>query len=848
MTPSALTKLGLKQIRANRKRLGLTLSAVVLSVAFMTAAIVLGGGYSAVIYGWGEGQSVGVDLIVEPELPFQALNFEVNPARIDDETLALVRDTPGVADARPMLWTDNRIRPELPGGGLVPDRFATTTRGWVDGGPLEIVEGAPPATGHFTLDYETAADNGYAIGTTYGVTTPSGTRDMVLSGFTDFRETDSGDKAGTTAGQVLMTFDLVELQAALGEQGYVRLDVNTAPGISVDDVRTRLETRVPDGVDILTQAEFQERLRAQVSPFANGFRYGLVGFAVLSVLVSAFIIFNTFTMLMSQRTREIGLLRAVGASPKQIRSSVRNEAGILGAIASVAGIGVGLLLSHALSALLRASSGLPDPDLSLTPAIAMGGLAVGTGTTVLAAAAPARRASGIPVMAALISGLATSRPTTNNKRFTAGAVISVVGTGVVGLGAAGTGSTPVSLLLLLVGAIVVSVGIALLNPLWLTPLSNLLGWPLARFAGVPGRLAGQNISRDSRRSASTAGSLMVGLALVSLVLVVGQSAKDRVASGAATAYDGDYIIANQNDYKYPIAASEALRQLDEVAATTAISFDPASVNGKPQYITVADTAELGGLVDFGGSFAMPSVGIPVWVTETEASARNLSVGDPVTIEFFNGTEVSSRVAGTYANNAAGRGNYLIDRSTWVEYTGQTTVDVIVIQSEPGASEAAFRAAMDRFEAANEQLSVRSIDAYVQTADDNINQTLGIVNILMGLTILISFLGIANTIALATFERSTEIGLLKAVGMKQRQVRRMIRYEAALISLFGASIGAAIGVAFGAAAVSAFPASDKISVPGDQIAVLVVLSAIAGVLAAAVPAWRTARTPALDLLR
>ncbi len=844
MKTSTLTKLGLKQIKANRKRLGLTLFSVVLSVAFMTAAFVLGGGYSAVIYGWGEGQSVGVDLIVEPELAFQALNFEVNPARIDDETLALVRDTPGVADARPTLWTDNRIRPELPSGDLVPNRFATTTQGWDDGGPLEVVEGSAPARGQFTLDHETAADNRYSIGTAYDITTPTGTRSMVLSGLTDF-----GDDAGTTAGQVLMTFDLVELQDAMGERGYVRLDVNTASGVSADELRASLETRVPDGIDILTQAEFQERLRAQVSPFANGFRYGLLGFAVLSVFVSAFIIHNTFTMLMSQRTREIGLLRAVGASPAQIRSSVRNEAVVLGIIASVVGIGVGLFLSHALSALLRASSGLPDPDLSLTPLVIAGGLAVGTGMTVFASAVPARQASGIPVMAALVAGFATSRPTTN-KRFIAGALVSLVGVVVVGLGAAGAGSTQVTLLLLVVGAVIVSLGIALLNPLWLEPLSNLLGKPLARFAGVPGKLASQNISRNTRRSATTAGSLMVGLALVSLVLVVGQSVKDRVASGAATAYIGDYIVANQYGYTYPIAASEALRQLDQVAATTSLSFDPASINEKRQYVTVADTDELGGLIDFAGSFEMPSIGIPVWVTDTEASAQGLSVGDQVTIGFFNGAQASLRVAGTFGNNSAGQGSYLIDRSTWVEYTGQTSVDVIVIQSEPGVTASGFRSAMDRFEEANAQIRVESIEAYVQTADDSINQSLGVVNILMGLTVLISFLGIANTIALATFERSKEIGLLKAVGMKPRQVRRMIRYEAALISLFGAFIGAAIGVAFGTAAVAALPSSfaDKISVPADQIAVLVALSAVAGVLAAALPAWRAARTPALDLIR
>lgn len=841
-----LAKHSIRQLAANKVRLAITAAAITISVAFVSAAFTLGDGISEVIFGWGETQAAGLDLMVEPDTPFVATNFEVSPARVSDDTLQLVRSVDGVTEARPALWTDNLLRPTMPGGELIEDKFTVATHGWVDGGSFTMVDGAPPVAEEFSIDIGTAESMDYVVGDTYQMTTPTGTRPMRLSGI--MRLTDT---SGTTAGQVVQAIPLGELQATLGQPGYVNLHVNIANDADLETVRAAIEQALPEDLDVLTQDEVRARLRDQVAPFARGFRGGFLGFSGLAMFVAAFMIYNTFSVLMQQRTREIGLLRAVGASPGQIRTAIRFEAILLAVVASTLGIVGGLGVSWGISEMFHSAGGLPKPDLSLTPLSIIVSLTVGIVATLIASSAPARAACRIPVVVALRDGHVERREA-SRLRFAIGAVMVVSGAIALGFGLAVDLSAIATITVLALGAVMVFIGVAILNPLWISPFVKGLAAPLVAVSDVPGRLARDNIGRNRTRSASTAAALMVGLALVSLVLVVGESFKATVSRGAETAYLSDHIVVSQLGYKYPLAVAENLEKLPEVQRAVAISQDLAKIDGRVTYLTVADQSTAGDLIDFEITERADNpeaVAHPVLVTEREAREQGIALGDELATTFFNGRSLTLTVVGFHSNNTAGGNAYYIDRATWSEFTNQTTADLIAVQSSPDVTAAQFETAMTQFEAANEQVDVQTIDDFVASTADTVNTSLQVVNAMMFLAVVIAFLGIANTLALAITERTREMGLLRAVGMRRRLLRRSLRFEALLISMFGAIVGLALGVLFGIGSVFAIPPSviDTVQVPFIQLGVLLVVASLAGVIAAAVPAWRASKRNPLELL-
>ena len=842
-----LIRHGFRQLLANKVRLGLTSFAIIISVGFVSASFTLGSGMSKVIFGWGETQAGSLDLVVEPEAPFAPKNFEVSPARVDDETLDLVGSVDGVSDARPVLWSNFLFRPAEPNGDLVDDKFTVTTYGWVDGSNFAIDEGAAPQTGEFTLDSETAETYGYEIGESYDMATPTETKTLRLAGTTRYRE-----EGGTAVGQVVQTISLDELQAELGQSGYVNIHVDVEEGADAEQVKASLEQTLPDDLVVLTQDELKASLRELVAPFAQGISGGLIGFGVLSLFVACFIIYNTFSVLMQQRTRELGLLRAVGASPRQVRTSIQVEAITLGLVCSIVGIAAGLGISYGLSEWFHASGGLPRPDLALTPVTVGLSLVVGTGATLAAVTAPARKACRVPVIAAVRDGQA-AKQNTSMVRFIIGSLLAIAGVIAITMGLFADITVQSTMAFLGAGAMATFIGVALLNSLWVAQCARILAAPLVKFTGVAGRLARDNIGRNRSRSASTAASLMIGLALVSLVLVVGESFKVTLAEGTDAAYKSDNIVVNQWGYKYPIAVADKLRALPEVDQAVAISTDLAEIDGEVQYLTIAEQKTAGELVDFDvieGVGYSDQVANPVVVTEAEATEKGIDIGDELTTQFFNGEVTELTVVGINRNNTAGGNSYYIDRSTWFEQTNQTTADIVAVQSADSTTSVQFDAAMERFEATNEQVNVETIEEFVESTERSINSALQTINALTFLAILISFLGITNTLALSISERTKEMGLLRAVGMRRRPLRRALRYEALLISLFGSLIGVGLGIAFGIGSVAAIPETiaDSVQVPVVQIVALVVVAALASVLASAVPAWRAAKRPPLELIR
>jgi len=590
---------------------------------------------------------------------------------------------------------------------------------------------------------------------------------------------------------------------------------------------------------VVTGATLVSENTTAISQDLSFFNTALLVFAFISLFVGAFTIYNTFSIIVGQRTRELALLRIVGASRRQVFRSVLGEAALVGLAASLIGLGLGALAALGLKALVGAFGiGLPPGSLVYEPRTAVVGLVVGVGVTVVAAIGPARNAVRIAPVAALDdrqSGPGVSL----RRRFTGGTVLALAG---VVMLAAGLAKPAIALVGL--GAVCIFVGTAILAPAIARPLSSAIGRPLARILGEPGKLGRENSMRSPRRTAQTASALMVGLALVAAMSVFGASASKSVTASADQAVSADLIVSATGTGELSDKAASIASSVPGVAATTTVYGGQFVFKGTEEKLKAVSTDHLADTVILrmtSGSAAALASG-EMLIDTTTALNNHLVVGDTVPARFALTGPATLRIGGIYQANAL-VGSYVVSAAFFMShYPAQPPGALLLDTNGSTATDNAVTNAM----AAYPNVQVQTRAQYEQTEVGLINSIIHLVYVLLALAVLIALIGIVNTIMLSVFERTREIGLLRAVGMRRRQVKTMIRSEAVILAIFGAIIGIIIGTGMGVALVSSLRNSgiDETVVPVSELVLFLVIAAVLGLIAASWPARRAAK---LDVL-
>ena len=842
-------KVTLKGIWAKKVRFLLTGVAVMLGVAFVSGTFVLTATISNTFNGLFDDIYQHTDAVVRAKEEFSGQGFG-NEGRgtVGANLLPTVRGADGVAAADgtvqglavivdkkgDALGSKGQGAPTL-GFSYIHDRDLST---------IHVVEGrGPRGPDEIVIDKGSADDAGYKVGATVPVITKAGRKDYTLTGIVKFGSTNS------LLGATITAFAPATATRVLGTPGqFQAIDVKASPGVSQDEVVANIRTalkaepgtskiEVISGKDIT--AESQSNLKDNLS-FFNTF---LLIFAVVALLVGSFIIFNTFSIVVAQRSRELALLRAIGAGQRQVLGSVLFEAVMVGLVASTIGFVAGIGLAVGLKALLGAL-GLDIPASSIViPATAfIWSYVLGMIVTVVAAIAPALRAARIPPIAAMRDS-SIDNSSTSPRRAVFGIVITLIGLAFLLLGLFGDSG----LLYVGLGMGVVFLGVAVLGPIISAPIAGALGIPIQKFKGVTGVIARENAMRNPKRTSATAAALMIGVALVGLITVFAASARTSVNAAIDRSMKADYVITSPGfgQGSIPLEAQQSLAQLPQVTSASGIRSGQAKIDGSVTQVIAADPAKIDSLFDLepkeGKISELSATGIAV--LDSTASDNGWKLGQKVPITFAQTGTQQFTVESIYTQS--GFTNYVITIDAYQKnFTDQLDFQVYV--STKGGVTPANTAAVKKVMHQYPGPKVETRDEYKATQAAQINQFLNLVYVLLFFAIVIALFGIANTLGLSIIERRHELGLLRAVGMTRRQLRSSVRWESVIIALLGTLLGLVIGVVFAWAMVKALSDQgiDKFSVAPAQLLLIVILAALFGVLAAIWPARRAAK---LDVL-
>ncbi len=766
---------------------------------------------------------------------------------LDTRTVEKVRALPGVAS----------VRPSVEGVAMIADKHNNPTGGdWgsagvnylpgKDGkdGRYPLVKGrGPAAEGEIALDEKTAEKTGTKLGGTVRMAVDGPVMTKKLVGIV------RTDNPRVSAGGSLALFDTATAQKLFGKPGeFSELVVTATPGTDQDKLTAEVRRALPESFDAQSGRKLAADQSKMIDEQTSSIRTTFLVFAGISLFVGVFIIANTFTMLIAQRSREIALLRAVGASRRQVVRSVMIEAGLLGLIASVLGLGLGLGVAVLLPALLNATgANLPDGALVVEPTAVLSTLAVGVVVTVLAAWLPSRKAARIAPVEALASVDQAPAPRGLIVRNSIGGVLAALGVGLMlytttfrdreGLVPAMAGSA-----LVLTGAIV-------LAPLLSRPFMKLFGRLAVRVSGVSGKLARENALRNPRRTAATASALMIGLTLITGLTVGAVSANEGMGRMGKQDLTADYQVKSSS---YGGLAPEVGRKLagqSGVAAAVPLRSTGFQSDGHPALAIGTDLSSLGKVTRLrvtGGSLADVRGTGAVAVSEEYAKQRNLKLGSALPMEFYDGKRARPQVVAVLADNDV-LGDVLTAPALVDPHMTKVRDDQVLVKAAPGAAGGLREKIKDAF-GGNPLIKVETPEDLRRAESGNIDPILNLAYGLLGMAVVIAVVGVVNTLAMSVFERTREIGMLRAIGLARREVKRMVRLESVAIAMFGAVMGVGVGIFLawsgGHLLRSSFPQYEMV-VPWARIAVFLLLALAVGVLAALWPARRAARLNMLE---
>ncbi|MFC8248251.1 ABC transporter permease [Streptomyces chartreusis] len=847
---NASVRLSASSLRAHKRRFAGTFLAVFLGVAFLAGTLVMGDTLRASFDTMFGNATNGTDAVVRSAdaitTPGESEGVR-EPVATD--LVGTIEKAPGVAAAAPNIQGAGQLigKNGDPIGGQGPPTLAGN---WITDPELnayQLAEGhAPRSPGEVVIDRGTAERGDLKIGDTTTLRTPDPVKVTVV-GLATFGGEDGMAQVTFTG----MTRPDAEkyLTAAPGEAATIQ--VRAGPGVSQQELVDALTPVLPKGVEAITGQESAEENTDMISSqFLSVFTTLLLVFSGVALLVATFSIHNTFAIVVAQRTRENALLRALGASRRQVTVSTLVEASAVAVIASAAGLAGGIGIAAGLQALFPAI-GFPFPDGDLViSALSMAlPLAVGVVVCLGSALLPAVRAGRTAPLAALRETAVDVSGASRTRAVTGLALIALA----LGVTLTGVLASP-SIWLAATGAVLALIAFVVLGPVASTTAVRVLGGPLDRLRGVTGGLARRNALRSPKRTAATASALMIGVAVVSLFTVFGASLKATMDRTVARSFAGDVAISTPSFGAGGSGLSprlaDAVQRLPEVDTAVGLGRGVAEVDGRGRALTVTDPVALERTFDLGeirGS--MDGLGTDgIAITENEAAKQHLATGDKARLTFTDGRTQTFTVRAVYGRSELA-GDYVITRDAWAPHRTQDADTLVAVSFKGGVGTDDGKAAVEKAAAQYGDPEVQTRDEYAQSAAGGIDMMLTLVYALLALAVLIALLGIANTLTLAIHERTRELGLLRAVGQTRSQLRAMVRWESILVAAFGTVGGLALGAFLGWVLVEASDgASDSafaFAMPPLQLTVVALVGLTAGALAGLRPARRAAR---LDVLR
>ena len=840
---SAGTLIARKSIRARWGRTLAILFAITASVSFVVGSFVLADSLRATFNSLFQELGQDVDLEIRAAQP-----FETDDARdpIDVAIADTISRVDGVGTVEPILQRFAQLIGS-DGEAIVPTGGPTLGVSWQGDDGIQgitVKEGrAPSGPDELAIDKATADNENFAVGDTISYLTDVGTFQGTITGTVGLGSADS------FGGAQLVALDLDTALVNFGADSKVdAIDIAVTDGADVSAVQRAIEDVLPPQTEVVTGEQVAQETSDDVNQFVNVFGTGLLIFAFITAFVSAFIINNVFQITIGQRLRELALLRAVGASGRQVRWMISIEAFVLGVLATVIGIGGGLLVARGLVAAFDAAgAGFPDTQTVLqVRTIAVAAL-VGIGITMASVIVPSRRAAKIPPVAAMRPELGFAAM--GSRRLVAGVVATSIGVTMFLIGLfLRPGGTPGLIGFAGIGAVVLFLGIASLSSTVATPVTRVIGWPIEKLFKVPGALARQNVARAPRRTSSSASALMIGVALVSSTAVFASSLRSSLVDTLESAISADYIVTDAGFQGLSPVVSETLAEIPELEAVTPIRGITGQVDGSTKNFGAVDPVAFEKLVDpdlIDGTVADLGPN-ELLLHKDPAADLGASVGSTVAVTFQNGVEQTLTVAGIFGD--ATFGNWLIGLDTLADVSDAPARDFFVIAKladgiDAASGDAAVQAAMEPFPQANIQTNAEFLDSQ----EAQINQLLIIITLLLAFAIMIAVLGISITLALGVFERTREIGLLRAVGMNRRQTRRSVRWEAVIVSIFGAVVGIVVGTFLGVVLSLAVPDDviSKLAFNPTIIVAILVGAVVAGLVAALYPSYKASNMNILE---
>jgi len=845
-------RITLKGVAAHRLRYVLTALSVLLGVAFIAGTFVLTDTMNHTFDNLYTQIYQGTAAVVRATQPFNpGVSFTNERQRVDDSLASTVRAVPGVR----AVALDIEGYAQLVGKngktiGVASNGPPTIGVAWTDVAalnPLRLLPGGhPPVNGdQVVIDKHSADVGGFTVGDRVRVLTQTGPGTYTITGIAMWGSADS------PLGATITAFDPVTAAKVLGEPGKANaINVEAAPGVSQGTLVTRIQNAIHvPGVEVISGASITAEGQQSVHQMLSYLSVFLLAFGIIALFVGAFVIFNTFGIIVAQRQRELALLRAVGASRRQVLAAVLGESLVVGLVASAVGVAAGIGLAMGLKAgLALLGFDLPASGLVVSPRTVLFGLLAGTLVTVVSAIAPARRAATIPPVAALQDAAAEPRQPSLRRAWRR-LIVGALGVLVLGIGLFGHIGN--RLPLIGIGAAAVFIGVAVLSPFAARPVCQALGVPLARNS-TTGKLGQRSAMRNPSRTSSTAAALMVGVALVSMTTIMASSMKASADATINSALRADFVVSSGAQAGgasgFSPQIERSLSALPQVSDVAGVRSGVVKVFGGVTPMVAVDPAKAAPLFNVGvtqGSLAaMTPAGIAV--STQAASDHHLRIGSRVAVTYpTTGTKVYTVQAIYSVRDIAG--DYVLPIAGASSNFASALDIAAFVKLAPGVSTSAARPAIDRVLAAYPNATLQDQAQYKAAQTQSVNALLNLVYSLLALSVGIALIGIANTLALSIYERTRELGLLRAVGTTRGQLRSMVRAEALVISAFGALEGLVLGAIFGWAIVAAMHSQGvtRLVFPVQQLLIVTVLAALAGLLASIAPSRRAAKLNVLQ---